>query len=331
MNFNFKGKDKIAAALRKVWIPVRTAAIRISRNRRFRKGVRYLSIAVSALFIYYLLFSNLFETPIDYELRMTNQQLSREYRKLSKEYELIAGTVQNIRERDTNIYERTFNIKPVETSGNREKELLQRRVSLSALPDVALARMFYDKANVLQQEIGTAETEYDQLEKNLLARGRGVFALPSIQPVYNPDNQIHLTPAGLRINPFYKGTALHKGIDYALPEDTRVFATAEGVVAKTGDNASSRGKSIEINHGNGYTTLYGHLNKAVVKRGQRVMKGEVIGYSGNTGYSFVPHLHYEVHYNGREIDPMDFFFSELDPYQLRAYRERSRMNIQSMD
>jgi murein DD-endopeptidase MepM/ murein hydrolase activator NlpD len=119
-------------------------------------------------------------------------------------------------------------------------------------------------------------------------------------------------------------------MDYTVPTGTRIFATADGIVEDIIDDAA-KGKAIYINHGNGYKTIYAHLERVLVAKGTNVKRGKVIALSGDTGLSIFPHLHYEVWKDGKLINPINCFFAEINPAQLKKMRDISSNIGQSLD
>ena len=151
------------------------------------------------------------------------------------------------------------------------------------------------------------------------------------QPVINNDLTLLTASFGMRIHPFYKSLSQHNGVDFTLPEGSRVFATADGTVTEATRRNSSTGLTVTIDHGNGYQTRYGHLSKTSVKRGQKVNRGDIIALSGNSGLSLAPHLHYEVIYNGQPVDPVNYFFMELSPAEYHRLIRIAQSGMQSFD
>ena len=135
----------------------------------------------------------------------------------------------------------------------------------------------------------------------------------------------------MRIHPFYKTLQSHQGVDYTVPEGSSVFATADGVVKETATRNSTSGKTVVIDHGNGYETRYANLSEINVQKGQRVRRGDIIALSGNTGLSLAPHLHYEVRYQGMRVDPVHYFFMELSPEEYRRIIRIAQSVMQSFD
>ena len=136
---------------------------------------------------------------------------------------------------------------------------------------------------------------------------------------------------GYRIHPIYKTRKLHTGMDFSAKIGTEIYATGNGKISKVRRSKKGYGNYVEINHGYGYKTLYAHMSKSIVKKGQKVKRGEVIGYVGNTGTSVAPHLHYEVHKNGKKIDPVNFYYNDLSTEEYSKMLEISSQNNQSFD
>jgi murein DD-endopeptidase MepM/ murein hydrolase activator NlpD len=168
---------------------------------------------------------------------------------------------------------------------------------------------------------------YEDLRYNISSGALSIDYVPAIQPVNN--KQLTLLAAGKKplINPFHRTMREHHGVDYLVPEGTAVFATADGVVKSLSEKNTSHGKAVTISHGNGYETSYSHLLDIRVTKGQKVKRGDIIALSGNSGLSFVPHLHYEVIYNDTRVDPVHYFFLELEPDE---YQQMIRIALSSM-
>jgi murein DD-endopeptidase MepM/ murein hydrolase activator NlpD len=136
---------------------------------------------------------------------------------------------------------------------------------------------------------------------------------------------------GLRIDPVYKTVKMHAGLDFAAPQGTPIYATANGVVKIAGYSEGGYGNHVVINHGYGYETVYGHMVRVKTRTGQRVKRGEIIGYVGSTGKSTGPHCHYEVHKGGQKLDPVYFFYNDLTPQQFNELLKRAKASNQSFD
>ncbi len=272
-------------------------------------------------------------TPIKNAVSRSNEQLHKQYEELQKEYALIAKSTKAIQEREANIYSQLFG---AELKGEDVDNSALKYDSLQNLPFTELVDIFLERCDTILASSKGIDEELKWSVKE--SKKRTFRAIPAIQPVINSDLEYIITPAGMRVEPFAKSIVLHTGIDYPLPEGTNVYATADGVVS----NILSRGEeggAITIDHSNKYNTTYGNLSKVSVKEGAKVKRGDIIGLSGNSGKSFLPHLHYEIRYKyryrGRNrekvLDPFNFFFGDLTPNQHNRLVKESELNIQSFD
>ncbi len=169
------------------------------------------------------------------------------------------------------------------------------------------------------------------MQEKVSEKGDSLRNIPAIQPIINNELSLLTASYGMLIHPFYKTLHFHDGVDYTVPEGTRVFATADGVVKKVVMLNSTSGKSITIDHGNGYETTYNHLEQVNIGRGTKVRRGDIIARSGNTGLSLTPHLHYKITLNGESVNPINYFFMELSPLKYNNLRRIAEYGMQSFD
>ncbi len=289
-----------------------------------------LFVWIGVAVIYYVLFSVFFDTPIEHEIRKSNREMTREYERLSRSYDSVMTVLDNVIERDENIYGMLFESVPY-TSLHEDDEQWRDADKLLTMSNNELAGIYFDGLRSLEATVTKVTNNFKSLESNMTTLGRDLNNIPAIQPVNNSDLTKLAASYGMRIHPFYRTMASHQGVDYAVPEQTRVYATADGTVDDISNSAYGKGLCVTINHGNGYRTLYGHLDKSVVKEGARVRRGDIIGHSGNTGLSFMPHLHYEVVYNGRRVDPINYFFYEMTPESYVKLLDIAQIGMQSLD
>lgn len=306
------------------------------RNRRIRrqKAVRFFIslFAWSAVaMLYYVGFSILFDTPAEHRMRHSADMLRQEYDILAARYDSLEMVLDNITERDRSIFRVLFEANPYDfdTEENEarlalhEKTVSKSRRELKADLAAGVDRL-YERIEALEESYLAIKEFGDKL-------GEGSNCIPSIQPVVN--NQLTLLTAGYGtiLNPFYRALKSHQGVDYTLAEGSSVFATADGKVKEIADKNSTSGKTVVIDHGNGYQTSYGHLLSILVRPGQSVHRGDLIALSGNSGLSLAPHLHYEVRYNGIRVDPIHYFFMELSPDEYKRIIRISQSGMQSFD
>jgi len=136
---------------------------------------------------------------------------------------------------------------------------------------------------------------------------------------------------GFRTDPFTKARKMHRGMDFTAPRGTPIYATGDGTVSRADSKASGYGKHIRITHGYGYESLYAHLNDYNIRKGQKVKRGDLIGFVGSTGRSEAPHLHYEVFKDGTRINPINFYYGKLSPLEFDELLKQSQQENQSLD
>ncbi len=298
---------------------------------RFRKGlVRsavHLFVWLGFAILYYFIFSLFFDTPIEREMRKANDSLESEYESLKSQYDSLEVVLTNVKERDQGVYRTLFGSNP----NYNDKESHLTIDSLSVMTNKQLASQFHARLNRIDYSLGEITNNFAALQEKMIEKGSGVGNIPSIQPISNNELTRLAASYGMRIHPFYRTLVAHQGVDYAVSLDSRVYATADGKVKFVKQVHQTNGLSVIIDHGNGYETVYSHLDKALVRRGQKVKRGDIIARSGNSGLSFMPHLHYEVVYKGMRQDPINYFFQELDPQGYARIIDISHIGMQSLD
>ena len=259
----------------------------------------------------FLLALILFGYPSEKELRQENARLLAQYKLLSARLDQSMEVLQDIGERDDNLYRVVFQGEPVSAEIRNSGYLGTNRYD--DLKDMANAEMVIEttrKLDVLDKQLYLQSTSFDQVVEMCRNQEEMLKCIPAIQPVANKDLKRMASGYGMRIDPIYGTTRFHEGMDFSAPTGTDIYATGDGVVVKMGWQ-TGYGNTIVIDHGFGYQTLYAHLKEFRTQRGKRVVRGEVIGGVGNTGKSSGPHLHYEVHKDGRVVNPVNFYFKDL--------------------
>ena len=228
---------------------------------------------------------------------------------------------------------------PVEYELKHSTDRLRREYAALTQRYDSLTTVMHNLSELeLRERVADMEKRLDELNASYLdlqalidSAGSGCNNIPAIQPVINKQLTLLTASYGMRIHPFYKTLQSHQGVDYTIPEGSRVFATADGVVRDVALRNSTSGQTVVIDHGNGYETSYSHLSKINVRKGQRVSRGEIIALSGDTGLSLSPHLHYEVRLNGMRVDPIHYFFMELTPTEYQRLMRIAQSGMQSFD
>lgn len=283
------------------------------------KMATYLSSSLSLALVFVIIFLNFYETPKTKRLQRENQQLLSQYELMSKDLDKVDQVLKDLEQRDDNIYRVIFEAEPI-PSNVREAGFggINKYSRLEYLDNAELIISTAKRLDVLSKKAYIQSKSYDEVMKMALNKEKMLASLPSIMPVSNKDLKRTSSGWGYRMHPIYKVRKMHWGQDFSAPIGTPVYATGDGVIKDVGGSKRSRvgfGLEIKIDHGYGYETLYGHLSGFNVKRGQKVKRGEIIGYVGNTGGSTAPHLHYEVHKNGQRLNPAYYLFQDLSPQE----------------
>lgn len=304
------------------------------RRTRRQRVVRFfirLFAWVAVIIIYYFSFSLLFDTPYEHKIRQSTKLLKEEYNRLSERYDSLEMVLDNITAREKGVFRTLFEADPYDLDVEQSEErvaLYEKNVSKSKSQ---LASDLEQKISDLSQRTDELENSWKRIKELGDNLGEKSKNIPSIQPVLNQQLTLLTAGYGTILNPFYRTLKSHQGVDYTVAEGSSVFATADGVVKEISDKSSTLGKTIIIDHGNGYKTSYSHLLSVGVRRGQKVQRGDIIALSGNSGLSLAPHLHYEVRYNDLRIDPIHYFYMELSPVEYQRIMRIAQSGMQSFD
>lgn len=290
-----------------------------------------LLVWVAMVIMWWVIISLTIDMPMEYKLRHSTDDLRSEYGKMSARYDSLTNVLDNVVKRDENVFRKLFESNPYDLSADFDKERIALYEQLVGMDNDELTEMLDKRIQKAVTEESNVLKSYDKLKCNISNGGLSVDYVPAIQPVNN--RKLTLLAAGKKplINPFHRTISEHHGVDYLIPEGTPVFATADGVIKSLSEKNSSHGKAVTISHGNGYETSYSHLLDIRVKKGQKVKRGDIIALSGNSGLSFVPHLHYEVIYNDTRVDPVHYFFLELNPDEYQQIIRIALSSMQSFD
>ncbi|MEY3152459.1 MAG: M23 family metallopeptidase [Bacteroidota bacterium] len=247
-------------------------------------------------------------------------------------YRELDERLRQLEKRDNEVYRTVFEAEPLPDSSRiRQLEKRKEMQMLAGMDSEELTEGIAKKLSGIYNRIISQEKSYKEIEKMVKNKERLLASTPAIQPLSNKDLDRVSSGFGYRIDPLYKTVKFHPGLDFTAPQGTPVYATADGVIRVAGNLGNGYGNHIVIDHGYSYNTLYGHLYRLKVKRGQAVKRGEVIGYVGNTGKSTGPHLHYEVIKGRKHLDPIYFFYNDLTPEQYQQILKLAASRNQSFD
>lgn len=306
--------------------------IELRKRDKFKKTLVFLASSLLFAGLIVLLSFQFIESPTQKAQKRELENMKLRYGLLDKKITQAQTVLEGLQERDNNIYRIYFEANPIPLEQrmagfggvNRYKSLegfenSDMIIEATKNMDI-LAKQLYVQSKSLDEIINMAEDK-----EKLLA------AIPAIQPVKKEDLKRMASGFGWRSDPFTKARKMHKGMDFTAPTGTPIYATGNGVVTRADSNSSGFGNHIRIDHGFGYLTLYAHLSKYNVKKGQRVKRGDLIGFVGNTGRSQGPHLHYEVHKDGKAINPINFYYGNLSPEEFKAMLKAANQEGQSFD
>ena len=288
---------------------------------RIEHGIRYWlrrsggyiigGICIGILFFYIFLY--FFPSPREASLMQYNKNLTAQLRLMDQKVDQMQLVMSDMAQRDDNLYRAILGAEPIPlTARMGATQQISYYDSLARMTNDQLVADVQRKIDILEKELYVQARSYEEvleLAKNQEVRMENI---PAIQPVLNKDLKRMASGYGWRVDPVYHVRRFHEGMDFSAPIGTDIFATGNGVITFVGWK-QGYGNTIEIDHSFGYKTRYAHCSKLIARVGQKVKRGDVIALVGNTGKSMGPHLHYEVHYQGRPIDPRNFYFYDLSP------------------
>jgi murein DD-endopeptidase MepM/ murein hydrolase activator NlpD len=309
---------------------------KIITKTRKKIGVVLLFLVASGLFgllsFIVLLNTPYFETPKNRKQAREIENLKLRYAILNKKVEEVEDVIKFIEDRDNNLYRVYFNTSPIpEEERKAGFKDVNRYKDLEGYDNSQLVTNTTKRIDVLRKELAIQSKSLDDILKLAKAKDKLLAAIPAIQPVRNENLKRMVSGFGYRTDPFTKARKMHEGMDFTSKTGTPIYATGDGVVAKADNTVSGYGNHIVIRHGFGYETLYAHLSKYKCRAGQRVKRGDIIGLVGSTGRSEGPHLHYEVHKNGKVVNPLNFYYGNISAVEYVAIAQLANQENQSFD
>ncbi|MCF1192529.1 M23 family metallopeptidase [Mangrovimonas sp. AS39] len=305
-------------------------------ERKKRRTFKYISVFLlaSALFGFLSVFisSQYIESPKERALKRELSNLQLQYQLINKKMNEAEAVLSSIEDRDNNIYRLYFEANPIPEEQRRAGfGGINRYKDLEGFNNSKLIIETNKRLDILQKQIVVQSKSLDEIAKLAEEKEKLLAAIPAIQPVRNEDLRRMASGYGVRSDPFTKARKMHWGMDFSAPRGTPIYATGDGVVTRADNRATGYGNHIEIDHGYGYVTIYGHLYKYNVKKNQKVKRGDLIGFVGSTGRSEAPHLHYEVHKDGERINPINFYYGSLTAEEFDELLQHASMENQSLD
>lgn len=300
------------------------------RKKLLQVFVFMASTAVFASVIILIAYSY-FDSPKEKQLKREIDQLKLQYDILNQRLGKVSAVLKDIEDRDDNIYRVIFEAEPIPKTV-REAGFggVNRYSALEGYNNSELIIELTKKLDKISKQLYIQSNSFDEIFKMAKNKAEMLASIPAIQPLSNKDLKRVASGFGYRIHPIYKTTKMHTGMDFTAPIGAEIHATGNGII-NVEYKHRGYGNHVIINHGYGYKTLYGHMSKIIVRPGQKVKRGDVIGYVGNTGTSTAPHLHYEVHKYNKPINPINFYYNDLTAEEYERMLVISSQSNQSFD
>ncbi len=290
---------------------------------------QYVLASIVLAILYYIVFSLVFSTDEERRIAHENRIMEQQYEQMQQKLEVLDNTVSNLKYKDREIYRSIFNADPLIVSLiGQENSLIE---NIDTTRDDVIISKSRECLAVMEESVGIVNKSIASVNGECEYLGNSVRHIPSIIPLKNFSIGQAGASIGKKINPFYKTVVMHNGMDLLGAVGTDVVASANGVVEVTKRSKRGEGNTVVINHKNGYVTTYSHLGDILVRKGETVNQGDVIGRVGLSGMSFAPHLHYEISFYGKIMDPVNYFFAELTPEQYKDMVAVSSNTGQSLD
>ena len=311
---------------------LRFEKVQVPLRVRLLQTFGFIAASIVTGVIIVLVMFQYIDSPKEKLLRQQNQSYRESYSVLQERVKQLELQMNELENRDNDVYRSIFEADPIPDSARVKEMEAKKEVQLiQNLSSDELLESMVGQLNNLSLRMAYQTKSFTEITDMVKNKEKLLKAIPAIQPVSNKNLNRVASGFGYRVDPLYKDYRLHAGLDFAAPSGTPIYATADGVVQAAGFNTDGYGNKVVINHGYGYQTLYGHMVRVKAKAGQRVKRGEVIGYIGSTGKSTGPHCHYEVIKRGTKVDPVYYFYNDLTPAQFDRILKAAATNKQSLD
>ena len=295
-------------------------------------ALRYLFAGLVIGAIGVVLYASFFKDPETARLSREVKFLKGQISELNNQIDTLELFVNDLEEKDDNVYRSIFGAEPypehLRKGGIGGSDRYRELKGFDNSEEIIETQK---RINRLQRALVSQSKSFEEVYELAKSKDTMLKCIPAIQPVSNKDLKRLASGFGMRIHPIYKIAKMHTGLDFTADIGTEIYATGDGVVESIESKYSGYGQHVIINHGFGYESLYAHMSRVAVRPGQKVRRGEIIGYVGNTGTSTGPHLHYEVMKNGEKVDPSFYFYSDITPEQYEDMLKRSANAKQSFD
>lgn len=306
--------------------------IELGWKQRIFRASTFLIASLFMGFLIYVTAARLIDSPKEKLLKKENSQLKSQYQLLDSRMDQVTKVLADIQRRDDEIYRVIFEAEPI-AKEIREAGFggVNRYKNLDGYKNSDLIVESAKKLDQITKQLYIQSKSYDEVYQLATRKEKMLASIPAIQPVANKDLKRMASGYGMRMHPIYKRRKMHTGMDFSAVKGTEIYATGNGKVVHVERSRRGYGNHVIIDHGYGFKTLYAHMSKFDVRKGQEVQRGQIIGYIGNTGTSVAPHLHYEVIKNGEKVNPINYYFNDLTAEEYEKMIEVASQPTQSFD
>jgi len=302
-----------------------------SRKEKLKDFAQQSIKSTSVAFLLLIVFYYFFDSPKEDSLIKENEILLAKYTLLNKKVEEATKVIEDLEYRDDNLYRVIFEAEPIPSTIRRAGTGgVNKYENLTYLDNSEIIINTSKRLDKLLKAIYVQSKSYDEVEEMVKNKVNMLASIPAILPIAIKDFKRISSGYGYRMHPIYKQKIWHNGMDFTGTVGTPIYATGNGKVVKA-KKENGHGRKVVIDHGFGYKTIYAHLSAYNVKKGQKVKRGDIIGYLGNSGVSTGPHLHYEVHKKNQAKDPVNYYFNDLTAEAYDRIIEAAANTGQSMD
>lgn len=296
----------------------------------------YLCATVVTSALFFFLHNTYFPTQKELALMRELDQMKYQYASVSDQIDVLSADLHAVQERDAGIHRFMLGMEPIDESvwegGTGGSDKYAHYVRFPNSSEILVETK--EKVDKLMLQLKLQKSSLDTILQRAVDRADMIASIPSIKPVridLLKKNLNAMSGFGIRLHPVHKVDRMHTGIDFTAPKGTPIQATGKGKVIKADRGRFGYGNHVIIDHGYGYTTLYGHMMTIKIQEGDEIQKGQTIGTVGNTGTSTAPHLHYEVRLKGNHVDPIIYCMDDLSPGEYQSLVERAKIENQSFD
>ncbi len=303
-----------------------------SRLRAFLRALLILLATLGVAFLFAVLLFTFFKSPKEKAQARELEYLNLKYEILNDRLNDMEALMTDMEQRDNNLYRLMFEADPIPSRVRRSGFLdADRYADLYGYMNSGMVLNVARKLDVISSQLYNQSVSYDELFNLARNKSEMLAHIPAIFPLKEMEIKYISSYFGYRPDPIYKIKKFHSGMDFSAALGTEAYATGDGIVMDVENNAWGYGNMVIIDHGYGYKTCYAHLQKSAVRKGQKVKRGQIVGYIGATGKATGVHLHYEVLKNDVHVNPINFLYQDLTPDQYEQIIQLSALPTQTMD